>query len=161
MPSIETVDFHKFKDVQTNISDVVGECQRNERNDVLLIQTLFKLIGFNDIASKRRLGLSAKDLPELTGDYDEKMTRAIWAFQRKWAHSLRNIDGKIHPASYQNRVLKKGAAGQQMTITLLNMLAAEEALMMNSVDLISAIKKISPSIIFAPASQPISKKKPT
>ena len=148
MACIETVDFDRFKEVQTNVSEIVGEGQKNERNDVMLIQTLFKLVGFSDTASKNKFGLPMKDLPEPTGVYNEKTTRAIWGFQRKMAHRLRNMDGKIHPASYKNRVLKKGVHAPQMMITLLNFFASDEALMANHHDLLSAIKKNSPSIIF-------------
>ncbi len=150
MASIETVDFYRFKEVQTNVSHNVGIGEVNERNDVLLIQTLFKIVGFNDIAAKRKFGLAMKDLPDTTGAYDEKMTNAIWGFQHKMRHRLRRIDGKIHPASYKNRVLKKGANAPQMTITLLNLMAQEDALMSNYDNLITAVKTISPSIIFVP-----------
>lgn len=150
MASIETVDFYRFKEVQTNVSDKVGVGEINERNDVLLIQTLFKIIGFSDIATKHKFGLAMKDLPEPTGRYDDKLTKAIWGFQHKMRHRLRRIDGKIHPASYANRVLKKGANAPQMTITLLNIMASDDAIMSNYDDLITAVKKISPSIIFVP-----------
>ena len=150
MAKIETVDFYRWKEMQTNVSYKVGIGEQNERNDVLLIQTLFKLIGFSDIAAKKRFGVAMKDLPETNGIYDEKMTRAIWGFQQKMLHRLRRIDGKIHPASYANRVLKKGANAPQMMITLLNFMAFDEAIMANYDDLITAVKKISPSIIFVP-----------
>ena len=84
MASIETVDFYKFTEKQTNISDVVGVGEKNERNDVMLIQTLFKLIGWGDVAAKMKFGLSVTDLPEPTGIYDFKTTQAIWGFQREW-----------------------------------------------------------------------------
>lgn len=149
MASIETVDFKVLKMEQTNISDVIGPGQKNERNDVMLIQTLFKLIGFSDQRARLNFGLSIKDLPEPTGIFDAKTHQAIWHFQRKRANRLHSIDGKIHPASYKNRVLKGGPAARQMTITLLNLLALDEALMNYKCDLIPAIKKISPNLIFA------------
>lgn len=107
MPSIEIVDFNDLKLEQTNISGIVGAGEQNEKNDVLLIQTLFKLVGFSDFFSKKRFGLSQKYLPELTGILDARTIQAIWGFQRRMSHRLRNVDGKIHPASYKDRVLKK------------------------------------------------------
>ena len=151
MASIETVDFGKWvsKHEQTNISDVVGAGERNNRNDVMLVQTLFKLVGFSDFYSRKHFGLQMKDLPEPTGVCDAKTIRAIWGFQRTMAHLLLNIDGKVHPASYKNRVMAKGPQARQMMITLLNGLAQDGAIMNNYVDVISAVNKISPSIVFA------------
>ncbi len=148
MASIETVDFNIYKDVQANVSYIVGAGEKNERNDVLLIQSLFNLVGYSDYYARKNLGLPSKELPEPTGICDAKTIRAIWAFQQKSAHRLRNIDGKIHPASYENRVLKKGPQARQMSITLLNLLAQDGALMTHNGDVISTIKKISPSIVF-------------
>lgn len=149
MASIETVDFYKFKETQVNISGTVGKCEINERNDVMLIQTLFKIIGWSETISNVKFGLEMKDLPEPNGVYDDRTNQAIWGFQKKMANRLRSIDGKIHPASYKNRVLKKGIHAKQMMITLLNFEASNEALMKESLDLLSAIKKISPNIVFA------------
>lgn len=149
MACIEIVNFNVVKMEQTNISHVIGAGQKNERNDVMLIQTLFNLIGFSDVSAKLNFGLSKSDLPEPTGIFDGKTQQAIWEFQKINTRRLHNIDGKIHPASYKNRVLKKGPGGRQMMITLLNLLALEAALMNHSVDLISAIKKLSPKLILA------------
>lgn len=151
MATIEKVDFGSqllSPTEQTNISLNIGIGEKNERNDILLVQTLFSIIGFNNHKAKLNFGLEKQDLPGLTGTFDEKMAKAIWGFQRKMRHHLRNIDGKIHPASYKNRVLRKGPAAPQMMITLLNLLAIDEALMEHNTDVISAVKKISPSIIF-------------
>ena len=146
MASIETVDFGSFgKAVQTNISYTVGPGEKNERNDVMLIQTLFQLIGMNDTFSQGLIGLETKDLPEPSGVYDTKTTRAIWGFQRQRPYRLIKPEGKVHPASYQNRVLKKGPQARQMMITVLNLTAAQVG---QHTDLISAVRKISPSIVF-------------
>lgn len=146
MATIETVDFGTFgKMVQTNISGIVGEGQTNDRNDVLLIQTLFKIIGDGEVFTRALFGLDPQDLPEPNGICEKKTIRAIWGFQRQRRHRLMNIDGKIHPASYRSRVLKKGPQAPQMMITLLNMNAAQIG---EHTDLISAIRKISPTINF-------------
>lgn len=149
MANIEIVDFKVTKMEQTNISDVVGVGQKNNRNDVMLIQTLFNLIGVSEVKARMNFGLSKSDLPEPTGIFDTKTHQAIWAFQRKMANRLHNIDGKIHPASYKNRVLNAGPGKRQMMITLLNLVALDEALMYCKLDLIPAIKKISPMLVLA------------
>lgn len=148
MATIEIVDFKTSRDPQVNISKVVGAGQINDKNDVMTIQTLFRLVGFSDYHAKKNFGLTFKDLPEITGTCDAKTIRAIWAFQRKMAHRLRNIDGKVHPGNYKNRVLKEGQAGRQMMITLLNLNAQDGAIMNSYGDVVSAVKKISPTIIF-------------
>lgn len=148
MANIETVDFSVLKVEQTNISDVVGMGGKNEKNDVMLIQALIKLVGFSEFFSKKRFGLKMKDLPEVTGIFDIRTTQAILGFQRRMANRLLAFDGKVHRASYQNRVLKKGFTGRIMAITLLNLEALDGALINFNLDLIPAIKKIAPSIVF-------------
>ena len=147
MATIETVDFGPFgKVVHTNISMTVGEGENNDRSDVLLIQTLIRLVGADEFWCKAMMGLEPKDLPDLNGICDKKTLRAIWGFQRTRRHRLLNADGKIHPASYTNRVLKKGPEGRQMTITLLNMNATQIG---SYGDIVGVIRKMSPSIIFS------------
>ena len=148
MASIETVDFSVLKVEQTNVSDIVGMGGKNEKNDVLLIQTLIKLAGFSEFFSKKRFGLKIKDLPEPTGVFDIRTSQAILGFQRRMANRLLGIDGKVHPGNYKNRVLKKGFTGRVMAITLLNLEALDGALINFDGDVISAVKKIVPSIVF-------------
>lgn len=149
MPSIEKVDYQKAIFEQTNISQIVGAGEKNEKNDVMLIQTLFRLVGFKDRASNMKFGFPKKYLPEPTGILDANTIHAIWGFQRKMAHRLLNVDGKIHPASYTDRRLKVGPGERQMMITLLNMEALDQSIMYFGIDLITAIKHISPNISFA------------
>ena len=147
MATIETVDFGTFgKTVHTNISTIVGEGETNDRSDVLLIQTLIRLVGIDEFWCNAMLGIELKDLPDLNGVCDKNTIRAIWGFQRKRRHRLWNIDGRVHPASYTNRVLKKGPDAPQMMITLLNMNAGQIG---RHGDIVAAIRKMSPSIIFS------------
>ena len=146
MATIETVNFGPFGTmVQANISTIVGEGQINDRNDVLLIQTLFRMIGDGEVFTRALFGLEPHELPEPNGVFEKKTIRAIWGFQRQRRHRLMNVEGKIHPARYRDRVLKKGPQARHMMITLLNLNAAQVG---EHPDLISAIRKISPSIIF-------------
>jgi hypothetical protein len=150
MAKIDMANIPPMQVEHANISDAVGNGEKNEKNDVLLIQALFKLVGYNDRHARKFFGLAVKDLPEATGSFDEKTRRAIWAFQYQSAHRLLNVDGKIHPASYQNRVIKNAfkAGTRLMIITLLNIEAPEGAVINHSDAVIPAIKKIAPSIIF-------------
>lgn len=129
MAKIEIATFEDVKDKHVNISDIVGVGEKNERSDVMLIQALFKIVGRADIPAKKYFGLAAKDLPEPTGDFDNKTIQAIWAFQRKMSYCLLNVDGKIHPASYKDKVIKKAfSGGRLMAITLLNLEALDSAI---------------------------------
>jgi hypothetical protein len=149
MAKIEIATLDDLKENHVNISDIVGVGEKNERNDVMLIQTLFKIIGNSDTHAKAVFGLAAKDLPEPTGDFDEKTIRAIWGFQRKMSYRLLNVDGKIHPASYKDRVIKKAfKGGRLMAITLLNMEAIDQTVMLSTSSVPEAVKKITPAIIF-------------
>src|ERR1043165_2647732 len=89
-----------------NISDIVGIGGTNEKNDVMLVQALFILLGYTDNFARRYFGMCKNDLPKPTGNRDDKTFRAIWRFQVTNAARLLNTDGKIHPARYKNRVIK-------------------------------------------------------
>ena len=131
---------------QGNISRIVGIGGDNEKMDVMLIQALFRLVGNTESLARRRFGVGLTDLPEPKGDFDDKTIQTIWGFQRGMANRLLNVDGKIHPGNYRNRVIDP--RGRFMTITLLNMLAKEEALMLNSdPDVISALTRIAPQLV--------------
>jgi hypothetical protein len=147
MATIETVDFGVYgKHQYANISTEVGQGLANERNDVLLIQTLFWLIGgAGKVFSRAFFGYDPIYLPAISGTCDGDTLNTIWSFQRHRRYRLLNVDGKIHPASYQNRVLKSGPEARQMSITLLNMNAAQ---IISTNDIISAIKRMTPEIVF-------------
>ncbi len=150
MATIEIATLGNVKTQHANVSNVVGIGGINERNGVMLIQALFKLIGFQDIYAKRYFGLSANDIPEPTGILDVKTILSIGGVQRMMSSRLLNNDGKIHPASYKDRVLKNALykGSRLMAITLLNMEAVETAISQDLGDVPVAIKKIAPTIMF-------------
>lgn len=147
MVSVETIDFGQFGQFKAaNISGVVGEGLTNDRSDVLLIQTLFKIIGGeNEVFSRALIGMEPSELPALSGNCDRQTLKAIWSYQRRRRHRLLGVDGKVHPGKFENRVIKEGPEGRQMMITLLNMNAAQIG---GHTDLPSVVRRISPSIVF-------------
>ena len=149
MAKIEIATLDDIKEKHANVSDIVGIGEKNEKSDVMLIQALFKLISPSNFIANQFFGLAVDDLPEPTGDFNQKTIRAIWAFQKKMSYRLLNIDGKIHPASYKDRVLKKVfRGGRLMAITLLNMEALDRAINLNTDNVPEAVKKVAPTIIF-------------
>jgi hypothetical protein len=102
-----------------NLHYSVGRSADNKPDDVMLIQALFQWIGFTPATAFGQLGMSIAQLPKITGVCDGVTQRAIVAFQRKNARNLLNIDGVIHPASYENRRLNRPAGSRVMAITLL------------------------------------------
>ena len=148
MATREMVNFKQFNAPleQANLSDIVGVGQRNEKSDVMLVQALFKLVGFSEHFAKEKFGLGLTDLPEPTGDFDTKTIQAIWGFQRRMASRLLNVDGKIHPGNYKNRVIKN-FGGRLMTITLLNILAFDGALAQFNTEVIPALKQVAPQLM--------------
>lgn len=132
-----------------NTSATVGVGEKNEMNDVMLIQALFKLVGYDDRAASIYFDLSLNDLPEPTGNFDKKTINAIWGFQRKMKYRLLSLDGKIHPANYKNRVIKNLTFGKLMTMTLLNWLGMDGA-SGQYMQLIPALKSVAPQLILKP-----------
>lgn len=148
MATRETINFKQLSSPmeQANVSGIVGVGGDNDKFDVMLIQALFRLIGPSNNRARRMFGVGLADLPEPTGNFDNKTIQAIWGFQRRVAHRLLNVDGKIHPGNYHNRVIKD-ISGPLMTITLLNLMATDEALMNNDPDVISALTRIAPHLV--------------
>lgn len=108
-----------------NLTYSVGRNADNKPDDVMLVQALFQWIGHNPGAAQGKIGVSAAELPKITGVFDSATQRAILAFQRKNGRSLLNIDGVIHPASYADRRLNYPAGARLMAITLLCDLAID------------------------------------
>lgn len=137
--------------VQTNhvnISGIVGLGQRNDINDVMLIQALFKLISL-DISIRNKLGFQPDDFPEPTGVFDKKTIQVIRKFELKMRNGLLNVDGKIHPANYKNRFLGNAfnRGSRLMIITQLNLLAYETQANRQGDSVEAAIRKLAPSIV--------------
>ena len=148
MVTLELVNFKGNSPMEHgNISDIVGVGgeARNEKSDVMLIQALCKLIGYSEFHARKSFGLGLNDLPEPKGNFDDKTIQTIWGFQRRMAHRLLNVDGKIHPGNYKNRVINMN--GRLMTITLLNEMANDGALMKYNTDVISALKQVAPQLV--------------
>ena len=102
-----------------NVSETVGIGGRNKRGDVMLIQAMFRYI----VKSGREslVGVSSIDeLPQVDGNYDGRLGHLILNYQRNNRERLLNIDGVIHPASYQNREIKDKGIYPLMTMTLLH-----------------------------------------
>lgn len=108
-----------------NLHYAVGRNAENRPDDVMLIQALFQWIGFTPVTARSVLGVSIAELPKITGICDVITQRAIDAFQRKNAGKLLNVDGVIHPASYENRRLNRTVGSRLMAITLLGDLALD------------------------------------
>ena len=150
MAKIETANLQGIKTKHANVSDVVGIGGKNERNDVMLIQSLFKIVGsFNNLILKELFGYEdSKELPDVTGVLDDKTIKTIWNFQLNNARRLLSVDGKVHPASYQNRLLKEPYGKPVMMITRLNIEAEFSANQRFKGDLMIAVKNFAPSIMF-------------
>ncbi len=146
MALIEIENNSTGRRIVVNTMGIVGIGERNERGDVMLIQALFKLVGFTEAMSKLKFGLSMTELPAVTGILDKKTIRAIKAYQRQNAHRLLRIDGKIHPATYENRIIKNILDGRLMTITLLNEDAIFGAVSVPG-GFIQAIRHFAPAIL--------------
>jgi hypothetical protein len=119
--TIETVNVHYR----------VGRGGENRPDDVMLIQALFRLIASDPVITSRQLGIPVAQIPEVTGSCDARTQNCIWAFQWKNCHQLLNVDGVIHPASYENRRLSGAKGVRLMAITLLTGFAYDAVLMRN------------------------------
>lgn len=149
MARIELANLNGNKLKHVNISEEVGPGGKNKLNDVMLIQALFKIAGDgNNLIALQLFGVNGKSLPEVTGNLNSHTIETIWNFQRLNTRRLLSIDGKIHPANYQNRVIKN-PDGRVMSITFLNLEAENQATQrFKNIDIPSVVKKIAPSIMF-------------
>lgn len=111
MAKKDIINFSGTKTIGVNTHYIVGAGvslhNGNGQADVMLIQTLLWVAYiFSNFDQHKLLGLKEKDLPEISGKCDAKTVEAIWKFQRWNARKLMSVDGTIHPASYENRVMK-------------------------------------------------------
>jgi hypothetical protein len=137
-----------------NIDQPVGKNQPNDRMDVKLIQAMFWTLAKWDINGLRVLGpQSWTEVPDPrtgNGNFEDGRTeKAIWIYQRKYAHRLLRVDGIIHPAMYQNRNIE-GLFNdiRLMTITLLHdmLLANLPGAPVGVSSYIEGIKRIAPDL---------------
>ena len=145
MAHIEQANLNGYIRNHANVSHVVGVGGKNEKNDVMLIQALIKLVGLSDGNASIFFDVSSGNLPEINGIFDLKTSHAIWAFQRNNSRNLLSVDGAVHPASYANRRI---SPGPKMTITLLNQSASMYGLSDLGIDVIPALNIIAPLLVF-------------
>ncbi len=126
----------------TNITFSVGLCADNGPADVMLVQTLFNYIGKSN---PRKLGFSMSSMPAIDGRVGPVTRNAIFSFQRAHQSRLLSVDGVIHPAKYEGRVIKN-MGGRMMTITLLDRFAHEEGVMTSDPDYIRGLINLAPQL---------------
>jgi hypothetical protein len=154
MPQKEIINFNGNKTYGVNTNFTVGPKGGNGPADVMLVQALLRYITNASIGLvKSQSGLINFDLPQVNGICDGKTNQAILKFQRANTRKLLRVDGKIHPASYEGRVIKsemtdylyQKKAKPIMTITLLHLYAfwAEPV---RGLDYISGIVEIAPGL---------------
>lgn len=98
----------------------VGVGGVNETGDVMLIQAMLRYISPFDFVRAGNI------IPELTGDFNTATGDAIKNFQQEYSVRLLQIDGVIHPPSYEGRDLKN-PFNPLMTITFLHILCKNTA----------------------------------
>lgn len=113
-----------------NVRKVVGNGGVNLREDVLLIQALFKFIA-EHLGPHAIFGSqSGYEVPEITGVMDAATYSAIGEFQIRNLRNLlmKTFDGRIHPASYKNREIQLQGK-PLMSITYLHLVAQDASVM--------------------------------
>ena len=131
-----------------NLSEAVGLGGKNRFGDVLVIQALFRHI---HSYSNTFLGLGTDfELPGLSGVLDLSTSQAINQFQITNAgHLLMNyFDGRIDPAQYKGRTLRRlGTGVPLMSITYLHLYATDASLMNGTGDYIADLEKMDVRIL--------------
>lgn len=141
----DTIHIMGRQEPAVNIRYVIGPSADNGPADIKLVQTLFRYLShLGKTPTKRYTGLRLSELPAVNGRLDEKTKKAIWSFQMTNSRFLQNIDGYIHPASYQNR--KLSGRPKFMTITLMHLLAQEVTLHNPEPSYIDGLIKITPEL---------------
>jgi hypothetical protein len=132
-----------------NISGIVGFAGANHKDDVLLIQGLFKYIAEGLHPSAVGLGGEYK-IPEITGEMDADTYSAISEFQLVNARTLLMsvFDGRFHPANYANRKLTTGGNKRYMSITYLHFLATDAAVMQSHHSYIQGLAALDPELAY-------------
>jgi hypothetical protein len=132
MAKKDIINFNGNKTYGVNTRFSVGTRGDNGQADVMLIQALLRYITSAPIQLvKSQSGLTTPDLPKVNGICDGKTNQAILKFQQANAQKLMSVDGKVHPAIYEGRVIKsemtdylyQKKARPIMTITLLHLYA--------------------------------------
>lgn len=128
-----------------NISESVGKGGANKTGDVMLIQAMLQYLAVAPQTPKF-IGLnSADEVPEPSGEFDGKTAHAIKSYQRKYIRELLKADGIIHPASYENRNLKR--AKPLMSITLLHIHLFDGAIGHNDDNHFKGLVRVVPQLL--------------
>jgi hypothetical protein len=96
----------------------VGAGSRNEISDVMLIQAMLRYI----VPYQLMIAEPAPSYPAVTGVFDAETGEAINHFQSSFSPRLLNLDGVVHPPSYEGRDLKEPLLKPLMTITMLHII---------------------------------------
>lgn len=80
-----------------NVSNSVGSCGVNRKDDVMVVQALFKFLLPINRGGNPPIGIPDSECPEPTGTFDKATARLIRKFQAKHYPRI-SRDGIIHPA---------------------------------------------------------------
>lgn len=146
MAGTEIININGKTAFGVNVKGIVGYAGANLTEDVMLIQALFNYIAKGLFPEALGLGGDYK-IPEITGEIDADTYLAIGEFQIRNASRLlrRVFDGRIHPASYKNRVIRDTKKGV-MSITLLHIMATDAAVMQGHWDYREGLIKLKPEL---------------
>ena len=146
---LQIMNYDGRKNVAVNVSAIVGHGGQNRKDDVMLIQGLFKYIAIG--LSPNSLGLGGEyQVPDITGDMDGETSSAIVQFQITNAGKLLGkngfADSRIHPADYNNRHLHSGIGKRYMAITYLHLMANDSSVMQGHFDYVQGLAQLSPEL---------------
>ncbi len=147
MAKIDTIDWREDGTSTSQIINVsapvgLGLGAINHKNDVLVVQALFKYIFPAWRGGTPHVGIPDSECPEPTGAFDKATAQLIKKFQIKNRDQL-SQDGIIHPA--RNGKFEWGCH-KMWTIVYLNSIAVEAALMKSDDSHIQGIVKRFPQV---------------
>lgn len=122
MPRRDFICINGIKNYGLNVFDTVGIGGQNNPGDLMIVQAMFRYLyelwhrpEYLPLASLKKYFLL-----EPNGLIGSKTIDAILKFQRFYSWKLISVDGKIHPAKYENRKISTRNGKRLMTITLLH-----------------------------------------
>lgn len=145
MPRRDLISIDGEKNYGLNVFDTVGVGGVNSPADVMTVQAMFRYL--NELWDKKPeyKGLSFPELNlEPDGLFGQKTIRAILTYQRRHWWSELGIDGKIHPAKYENRNIRAGKRLMTITHMHLELWLAEDT----GVDYTKEIARRFPNLAF-------------
>ena len=141
----QIININGTNEPAVNIRWNVGPGAPNGPADVMLIQTFINYLSFyGKTPTSKHTGLGPGELPAMDGKFGPKTARAVLQFQRQNARFLQNVDGIVHPASYNGRNLS--GRPRYMTITLMHLFGQERALMENQPSYIDGLIRLNPAL---------------